>query len=312
MQVDVKKAVGFQLKPQRVTFNARDLMLYALSIGIRSAEEELHFLYENDPAFAAFPTYPLVLGFKRDNVGVSVFDISSGGGKIPGIPPIDPNMVLHGGQSLEVFRPLPIESDDLELHGTITGVWDKGSGMVIERTTLLVDPKDKDRPYSKMVMMGFVRGAGGWGGPKGSNAELYQPPKDKEPDFVAEDRTTEDQAMLYRLSGDYNPLHIDPTIAPLVGLKKPILHGLCVYGHGAHAILRQFAKSDPSALKYITGRFSSPTFPGDTIQTQMWNVPGDKKGETKILFQCVAKERGVVVINAGCVVLHSKNLNSKL
>jgi peroxisomal enoyl-CoA hydratase 2 len=202
MQVDVKKAVGFQSKPQKVTYNSRDLMLYALSIGVRSPETELHFLYENHPNFAAHPTYPIVLGFKRDNLGVSIFDAGSTGEEIPGIPSFDPNMVVHGSQSLEIFRTLPVEGGDyFELHDTVTGVYDKGSGMVIEKTTLMVDPKEVDRPYSKMIMSGFVRGAGGWGGPKGPKPELYEPPKDKEPDFISEEKTTEEQAILYRLSG---------------------------------------------------------------------------------------------------------------
>ncbi|GJJ68740.1 hypothetical protein EMPS_01086 [Entomortierella parvispora] len=315
MKVDVKKAVGFQSKPQKVVFNSRDLMLYALSVGVRSPETELHFLYENDPNFSAFPTYPLVLGFKRDNVGVSVFDAGSSGESVPGIPEFDPSMALHGDQSLEIYRPLPAEgSDNFELHSTITGVYDKGKGMVIERSTLLVDPKEPQNPYSKMTMSAFIRGAGGWGGDKGPKVELNEPPKDKLPYAAVEEQTSEDQAILYRLSGDYNPLHIDPAIASMVGFKKPILHGLCTYGHAAHAILREFGGSDPNAFKSISGRFTAPTFPGDTLQTKMWKVPAGDKSMTKILFQCVAKERGVVVINAGCVVLQNptQSLTSKL
>lgn len=202
MTVDVKKALGFQSKPQKVVFNSRDLMLYALSIGVRSPETELHFLYENDPNFAAFPTYPLCLGFKRDNVGVSVFDAGSSGDFVPGIPAYDPNMVVHGDQFLEIYRPLPTEgSDSLELHSTVTGVYDKGKGMVLEHTTLLVDPKETQNPYSKMIMSTFIRGAGGWGGDKGPKPELNEPPKDKSPDAVVEAQTSEDQAILFRLSG---------------------------------------------------------------------------------------------------------------
>ncbi|KAF9933960.1 hypothetical protein FBU30_003904 [Linnemannia zychae] len=304
--VDLSKALGYQAPPTKVVFTPRDYMLYALSIGVHS--EELHFLYENDPQFAAFPTYPLVLAFKRDNHGVSVYD-GAGSESIPGIPPFDPNQVVHGEQSLEVHRPLPISgSEDFELRSTVTGVYDKGKGMMIERSAQLVDPKDANRPYVTMVGSALVRGRGGWGGPRAGNKkpESLDPPKDKAPDHVIEDSTSADQAILYRLSGDYNPLHIDPAIAPMVGLERPILHGLCTYGHSAHAILKTFGNSDPRAFKSITGRFSAPILPGDTIVTKMWKVPTSSSARdqtTKILFQTYVKERNLLVISGGCVVL---------
>ncbi|KAF9322010.1 hypothetical protein BG003_008200 [Podila horticola] len=297
-KVDVSKAVGFKQKPQRVLYNSRDLMLYAISIGVK--QDELKFLYENEPDFAAFPTYPLVLGLKKDNVGVSVY--SGGGEDVPGIPAFDPNTLVHGDQSLEIHRPLPL-GGAFELHTTVTGVYDKGKGMVIERTVQMVDPKDPTRPYSSMKGSAFVRGAGGWGGPKGPKQDSYEPPKDKAPDAVYEDKTTDDLAILYRLSGDYNPLHIDPRIAPKVGFKKPILHGLCTYGHAAHAIVKTLGKSNPNALKSITGRFTAPVYPGDTLQTKMWIVPAESQDQVKVIFQVLAKERNQIVINGGCVYL---------
>lgn len=196
LKVDVNKAVGFKQKPQPVLYNSRDLMLYAISIGVK--QDELKFLYENEPDFAAFPTYPLVLGLKKDSVGVSVY--GGGGEDVPGIPAFDPNTLVHGDQSLEIHRPLPL-GGAFELHTTVTGVYDKGKGMVIERTVQMVDPKDPARPYSSMKGSAFVRGAGGWGGPKGPKQDSYEPPKDKAPDAVYEDKTTDDLAILYRLSG---------------------------------------------------------------------------------------------------------------
>ncbi|KAF8929956.1 HotDog domain-containing protein [Dissophora ornata] len=301
-QVDVSKAVGFKQRPQRVIYTSRDLMLYALSIGVK--QDELQYLYENVPNFAAFPTYPLVLPLKKDTHGVSVY----GGDDeaVPGIPPFDPNRLVHGDQSLEVHRPLPL-GGEFELHTTVTGVYDKGKGMVIERTTKMVDPKDPSRPYSSMKGSAFVRGAGGWGGPKGPKQDAYEPPKDKQPDAVHEDKTNDDLAILYRLSGDYNPLHIDPKIAPKVGFKKPILHGLCTYGHAAHAVVKAFGHSDSNALKSITGRFTAPVYPGDTLITKMWKVPADNNDHEKIIFQVLAKERDQIVINGGCVILWAKN-----
>jgi len=196
-QVDVSKAVGFQPPPQKVVYNSRDLMLYAFSIGVK--QDELKFLYENEPDFAAFPTYPLVLGLKKDQQGVSVYG-SGGKEDIPGIPAFDPNRLVHGDQSLEIHRPLPL-GGEYELRTTVTGVYDKGKGMVIERTTVMVDPKDPSKPYSSMKGSAFVRGCGGWNGPKGPKQESYEPPKDKAPDAVREDKTSDDLAILYRLSG---------------------------------------------------------------------------------------------------------------
>ncbi|KAF9193274.1 hypothetical protein BGZ51_003794 [Haplosporangium sp. Z 767] len=301
-QVDVSKAVGFKAQPQKVLYNSRDLMLYAISIGVK--QDELKFLYENERDFAAFPTYPLVLMLKGNNQGVAVY--GGGGGDVPGIPAFDPNKLVHGDQSLEVHRLLPL-GGEFELHTTVTGVYDKGKGMVIERTTKMVDPKDPSRPYSSMKGSAFVRGAGGWGGPKGPKQDAYEPPKDKAPDAIHEDKTNDDLAILYRLSGDYNPLHIDPRIAPKVGFKKPILHGLCTYGHAAHAVLKAFGSSDPNAFKSITGRFTAPVYPGDTLVTKMWNVPAESKDQQKIIFQVVAKESGQIVINGGCVILSTNN-----
>ncbi|KAG0001595.1 hypothetical protein BGZ80_008937 [Entomortierella chlamydospora] len=305
-RVDVSKAVGFKFRPQPVVFTSRDLILYALSIGAKYPEE-LHFLYENTPNFAAFPTYPLVLGLKKDTHGISPY-ASKNEEAIPGVPPFDPNRLVHGDQSLQVLRPLPL-GGEFELETTVTGVYDKGKGMVIERTTDMVDPKEPKgsrKPYVSMKGSAYVRGYGGWDGPKGPKPEAFDPPKDKAPDATYEDKTTDDIAVLYRLSGDYNPLHIDPAIAPKVGFKQPILHGLCTYGHAAHAVLKTIGNSDPNALKSITGRFTAPVFPGDTLVTKMWKVPADSRDEEKIIFQVDAKERNQTVINGGCVVLWAK------
>ncbi|KAF9429027.1 hypothetical protein BGZ76_001954 [Entomortierella beljakovae] len=303
-KVDVSKAVGFKFRPQPVVFTSRDLILYAISIGVK--QEELNFLYEMSPNFAAFPTYPLVLGLKKNTHGISPY--GSGDEAIPGVPHYDPNKLVHGDQSLQVLRPLPL-GGEFELLTTVTGVYDKGKGMVIERTTVMVDPKEPEasrKPYVSMKGSAYVRGYGGWNGPKGPQQEAFDPPKDKAPDATYEDKTDEALAILYRLSGDYNPLHIDPAIAPRVGFKKPILHGLCTYGHAAHAIVKTFGGSDSNSLKSITGRFTAPVFPGDTLVTKMWKVQSGSPDEEKIIFQVVAAERNQAVISGGCAVLWAK------
>ncbi|KAG0309934.1 hypothetical protein BGZ98_000022 [Dissophora globulifera] len=310
-KVDLSKAVGFKAPPLKVVYNSRDLLLYSLSIGVHS--DELHFLYENHPEFAAFPTYPLVLSFKRDNVSVSVYD-TAGYQNIPGIPDFNYDSLVHGEQSLEIHRPLPVEGGSFELLGEVTGVFDKGSGMLIRRSMQLVRPGD-NKPFVTMKASAFIIGAGGFGGPKETaKPPSFAPPKDRAPDHAVEDKITEDQAILYRLSGDYNPLHIDPAIAPRLGFKKPILHGLCTYGHAAHVIVKSYAGSDPNALKSITGKFTSPVYPGDTLVTKMWTVPSESKDQTTVIYQTSVKETGKIVINAGCVVLQNsaRSVASKL
>ncbi|KAF9972272.1 hypothetical protein BGZ73_004637 [Actinomortierella ambigua] len=305
-KVDAAKAVGFKYKPQKVYYNERDLMLYAVSIGIK--EDELHYLYENHPGFSAFATYPLVLGLKRDCIGVAVYGQAEE--PIPGMPPYDPNKLLHGEQALEIHRPLPL-AGSFELQTTVTGVYDKGKGTVIERNVQMVDPKEPTKPFASMKSAVFIRGLGGYGGPKGPKAELNDPPKDRAPDAVQEDVTSEQQAILYRLSGDYNPVHIDPSIAPRIGFKKPILHGLCTYGHAAHAIVKQLGGSHPQALQSISGRFSAPVYPGDKLTTKMWKAPSDRPGLTKVVFQTLAN--GAPVISGGCAyVREEKDVKSKL
>ncbi|KAF9126335.1 hypothetical protein BGW39_006701 [Mortierella sp. 14UC] len=290
--VDLSKAPSYKTLPTKVVFTLRDYRLYALSIGIHSSN--LHFLYENDPCLSAFPTYPLVLAFKRDNHGVSIYD-DAGSDAIPGIPPLRPQ---HCGPC------------------TVTGVCDKGKGMAIERTAQLVDPKGVARPYATMMGSAFVKGRSGWGGPRGpatagvKKLESLDPPKDKAPGHVFEDSTHPDQAILYHLSGDYNPLHIDSEIAPMAELECSIPHGLCTYGHSAQAIPKTFGNSDPRAFRSITGRFSAPVLLGNTLVTKMWNVPfssssPEDKSQTRIFFQTFAKERDFLVINSGCVVLQN-------
>jgi len=287
-KVDPVKAKGHQFLAQKVSYNRRDLVMYALGVGA----SELKFLYENDASFSAIPTFPVVLGFKGESSDIVPFG-KGVGADVPGIPKFNLNMILHGEQSVEIFRPLPI-SGSFENRATVLGVFDKGSGAVIETETSLVDPKS-DTVFAKMVSSTFVRGLGGFGGEKQPKTSAYSPPK-RAADAVEEFKTDKQQAMLYRLSGDYNPLHADPKIATKVGFPEPILHGLCSFGVAARAILKQFAGNDTKKFKGIKVRFAAPVYPGETLVTEMWRSD-TKNGITEIIFQVTAKERNVIVIN---------------
>jgi 3-hydroxyacyl-CoA dehydrogenase/3a,7a,12a-trihydroxy-5b-cholest-24-enoyl-CoA hydratase len=146
-----------------------------------------------------------------------------------------------------------------------------------------------------------VRGAGGWGGDRGPSADINVAP-DRAPDKTVEQKIDDNQALLYRLSGDWNPLHADPGFAQAFGFDRPILHGLCTYGYATRHILRAFAKdSDPGYFKSIKVRFKKPVFPGETLVTEMW-----KESDTRIVFRCKVKERDEVVLTNAAVNLYTE------
>ncbi|GBC06075.1 hypothetical protein RclHR1_06600009 [Rhizophagus clarus] len=309
IQVDINKAVGHKYPPQKVSFNKRDLILYAISIGVK--DNELKYVYELDKNFTPFPTYPTVLFLKGDSSDVNSFaEAINFGGPTPGLPDMDPNRMVHGEQKIEILNPLPT-SGEFELHRKLNGVYDKGSGILLENSYVLVDPKI-NKEYCIITTQSFVVGYGGFGGPKGQKSPNYKQPKDKKPDAVDIFLTSKNQAILYRLSGDYNPLHIDPTIAPRIGFERPILHGLNTYGIAAHAIVKHLVNNNPELLKSISARFTAPVYPGDTLETYMWKVPGENQDETNVIFVTKVKERNVIVLSNGLAVLKNGKSNAKL
>lgn len=252
--------VGHTTQPSAFTVNWKTLATYALGIG--ATREELEYLYEGAPAgMKVYPTFGVI---PSQN---AVFEaLEAAGAELP--------LIVHGGQTLRVHRPLPT-SGTLLTTATLTGIYDlkKFAQVIVETKTTL-----NDEPLFGTVWSIIVRGAGGFGGPRPPHSEPSAPvPKDREPDWVVEQATTPEQALLYRLSGDENPLHADPEVAAKAGFAQgPILHGLCTYGFAARAIIQKAAGGDASRLRAYGAQFRKPVWPGDTLITRGYALNGGK------------------------------------
>ncbi|KAF6124783.1 hydroxysteroid 17-beta dehydrogenase 4 [Phyllostomus discolor] len=260
--------------------------MYALGVGASIKEpKDFKFIYEGNPDFSCLPTFGVIIAQK------SIMD--GGLTKIPGLS-VNLAKVLHGEQYLELYKPLP-RAGKLKCEAVVADILDKGSGLVI-----LVDVHSYSGKelicYNQFSL--FVVGSGGFGGKQTSDKvkEAVAIPN-RHPDAVVTDTTSLNQAALYRLSGDWNPLHIDPNFASLGGFNKPILHGLCTFGFSARHVLQQFADNDVSRFKAIKVRFAKPVYPGQVLQTEMW-----KEGN-RIHFQTKTQETGDIVISNAYVDL---------
>ena len=274
-----------QLKAHDLPFSYRDrdTMLYALGIGFGRDplnEAELPFVYEN--GLKTVPTLSTVVSW---------------GSAIIGKSGINYLYVLHGEQRLAVHRPMPVAAEILA-DERITGAFDKGEKgaiLLIEKTLRLKDTGEK---LCTLTATTVARGDGGFGGPKEGAPEPHPLPT-RAPDVVQACDTRPDQAFLYALSGDRNPLHRDPKVAKMAGFPRPILHGLCTYGTACRAVISTVCKYDPDRIAGFDARFSAPVFPGETIVTEMW-VDG-----RVVSFRSKVKERDLVVINNGKCTLAS-------
>ncbi len=243
--------VGLKGDPVPYSWDAKDVLLYNFGIGARPYED-LDFLFEGKGP-KVIPTFAVIGGM----AGMGVM------GQIEGINPV---MILHGGESITLHRELPPQAK-VTLQGELTEVWDKGQAAVIGITTTA---SDDDGPLFTATASIFARGSGGFGGERGPSTKGVNAPPEREPDHVISDETRSEQAAIYRLSGDRNPLHIDPEFAKMGGFDTPILHGLCTYGFVGRAILKALCGNDPAKFKSFEGRFSDVVYPGETIITKMW------------------------------------------
>ncbi|UKZ88172.1 uncharacterized protein TrAFT101_003934 [Trichoderma asperellum] len=290
--------VGFEYPPQSVSWLKRDLLLFANSIG--ATADELHFLYELHPNFAAFPTYPVILPFKGDTQEVIDFYAAQKKTKIPNVPDFDSRRVVDGQRKIEFLKPLPVSSagHKFEIRQKVLGVYDKGRpGSVVDTQLDLVDANTNE-VYTRLFGSAFYVAQGNWGGPKGPASENFPPPKDKNPDWVLEHPITKEAAHLYRLNGDYNPLHATPEPGVKMGFPGAIMHGLYSWNSTAHDILKAVGGSDPANLKEFQARFASPVLPGDKLVIKVWRT-GEKKGDFEEIRFVVAVEGGKVCLSNG-------------
>jgi len=289
---------GFEYPPKEVAWLKRDVLLFAASIGCTA--DELQFLYELHPDFAVFPTYPVILPFKNTTQEVIDFYAAQSETPIPGVPKFDSRRVLDGQRRMTFLKPLPTSSEGrtFELRSKVIGVYDKGkAGSVVDTQQDIVDKKTGES-YVRAESSAFFVGQGNWGGPKGPSAVNYPPPEGKKPDATISHQTTAETPILYRLNGDYNPLHIDPEPGKKMGFGGVINHGLSSWNFTAHDILKAIGGSDPKNLREFSARFASPVKPGDNLITQIWRTGDVQDGWEEVRF--VTKvEGGKVCLSNG-------------
>jgi acyl dehydratase len=281
MAIDYQRLKNWPFPDVEQTYRAKDTMLYALGLGFGADpmdRDQLRFVYEE--GLQALPTMAVVLGYtgqwaKNPETGINW------------------KLLLHGEQGLVIHKPLPAA-------GTVIGrtvieeIVDKGAGkgaLIYSRRD--ITDKETGALLASLASTSFLRGDGGFGGPSGPTKPVHELPQ-RAPDITCDIPTLPQAALIYRLSGDYNPLHADPEIAKAAGFARPILHGLCTFGVAGQALLRSLCGYDPARLKGMQVRFSSPVFPGETIRTEIWREGGGRVG-----FRCRVVERDIIAINNG-------------
>lgn len=273
--------VGKDLEPLEFVYQNREVILYALGIGAGAEEDELQFVYEGElqtlPTFGVVPPFPALTGI----IGLEGVDINLA-------------MLLHGEQYLELYRPIPTEGK-LTSYPRVAALYDKGKGALIEIEVVTKD--EKGEPLFLNNFGVYIRGEGGFGGEKGP--EPGHAPPEREPDKVLSLPTLPQQALLYRLSGDFNPLHADPAFAAMGGFPRPILHGLCSMGFACRAVLREYGNNDPARFKAMKVRFSRHVFPGENIVTEMW-----QSEPNQIILRSKTAERDEYCLTNAAVWLH--------
>lgn len=278
----VNEIIGQELPALTYTYTTRDVILYALGVGAPANwldRDELAFVYERHPdGLKVLPSFPVIYSSGMIDTLLT--------GQLGPIS-YNPMMLVHGEQYVEVLRPLPPEGT-VTCRPVISGVYDKGSGMLVVTDVPCYDEQGEQVALTRSSM--FIRGLGGYGGERGESQAVAIP--ERAPDAVVEETTLDRQALIYRLSGDVNPLHVDPQMAAVGQFDRPILHGLCTFGFAVRAVLKRFCDDDPARFHSVGVRFSKHVFPGETLVTEMWQTAADT-----VVFQTKSKARDVVVLS---------------
>lgn len=270
-----------------IEYNQRDLIIYALGIG----SKDPRFVYEHNSDFAAFPTYPIVLTFKGTASSTLPFP-SPIMGEYP-LPPMEGVKTgLDAEKRIEKVAELPKDGARLKLVGRVVGCHKKGSGALVEREYEIVD--EAGRVYYKMSDGAMLVGAKDFTDSGITFSRRNPPPKNMPPLHTIEEKMDEFAPLLYRLSGDYNPLHVDTNMAQKLGFKKPIMHGQCTMGYVTRVLLDRLAGGDQRRFKSVQLRFASPVLPGEVMVIEVW-----KESATVFVFQAKVKESGKICISNG-------------
>lgn len=277
----VKRAIGQILRQSSYTYDERDAVLYALGVGAPADwldPDELKFVHEVQPDFQVLPTFAVTYAKELHHLVLS--------GDMAGIK-YNPMMLVHGEQGLRILASPP-RAATVNSTITVADIFDKGSGLLMVLDVNSCDANGQLLAQARSSL--FIRGLGGFGGERGQSSGTSPP--DRCPDAEIEEATLTRQALIYRLSGDANPLHVDPRMAAIGNFDRPILHGLCTLGFGARAVLKRFCDNDAERLAGISARFAHHVFPGETLITDMWDM-----GAGEVRFQTKAKERDAVVLS---------------
>ena len=286
MPLDYEKILHWPLAPTTQRYEQRDTILYALGLGTAASNpvppDDLKFVYEGaEGGLACLPTMAVVLA----TGAFWMQDPATG---------IEWQKILHGEQMLTLHKPLPVAATVVGVH-SVDEIYDKGEGKgaLMLLTRKLYDQANGDL-LATVGSTCFMRGNGGFGGKSEGAPKPHPVPTERAPDLVLDLPTRPELAALYRLSGDWNPLHIDPAVAAAAGFAQPILHGLCSYGIAGRAVLAALCGNQPARLKQLDLRFASPVFPGETISTEIW-----REGPGRAAFRARVVERDVLVLNNG-------------
>jgi len=280
MAIQYDKLIRWDIPEVEQHLTKRDTILYALGVGLGSDPgdaKQLRYVYED--GLQALPTMAIILGYP-------------GPWHAKGDLGITRSHVVHGEQGLRIVKPLPVEGD-ITGKTRITGVVDKGKdkGALI-MTECTVREKASGDTVCTLTSTTFCRADGGFGGPDGPVKASHALPETP-PQHVCDLPTLPQAALIYRLSGDYNPLHADPAYAAKAGYKMPILHGRCTFSIAGHAILKTLCGYDPARFVSMEGRFSAPVYPGETVRTEMW------RDGNIVSFRSTVPARAATVLNNG-------------
>lgn len=275
------EAVGATGDVRTISWNSKDALLYAVGIGAGS--DDLPFSTENTSGVdqVVFPTFAVVAGSGTASPGKSAMGE---------IGTFNWAMLVHGSQAITLHRPIPVEAQ-ATTQDTVVAMYDKGKAAVVVTEN---EVKTADgQPLWTTRSSVFIRGEGGWGGERGPSGPQNEPPA-AAPDHEVTLQTSPDQAFVYRLSGDRNPLHTDPSFAALGGFDRPILHGLCTYGFTGRALLKSLCDNDVTRFHHIEGRFSSPVMPGDALTVRIWRTTAGEAVFTTSVGDRAVIDQGLV------------------